>query len=115
MFGSLPCRLVGDFGVLPFQDVRDLGPVAEGNLTGLAGVNVLNRNLNPCSFLGWTENIPDLPFRNRKSWLFFGIDHFDHFVSRSLVGMDDLLLLTSLSDFVGLVPEAKGPKESERD
>jgi hypothetical protein len=53
-------------------------------VTGLAGINVLDRNLNPCSFVGRTKNISDLPFRNRHSRLSFRIDHFDHFVSRSL-------------------------------
>src|SRR5262245_54026739 len=79
MFGSLPWGLVGDFRVLPIEDVSNLGPVAESNVTRFAGINVLDRNLNPCSFIGWTENIPDLPFRNRDSCLVFGIDHFDHF------------------------------------
>ena len=32
----------------------------------LPGLNLLDRHLNPGLFLGWTENIPDLPFRNRE-------------------------------------------------
>ena len=78
---------MGHRRVFPVQYVGDLCPVADSQATRLARINFLDRDLNPGSFFRRAEDGPDVSFRNRDPGLALDVQHFDHFISRALLGI----------------------------
>ena len=76
--GIVPLSAWVIVGVISFQDVDDLGPVAAEKAIRLAGINVLDGDVNSGSVVRWGPGRPSRDLPERSLSVALDVDHLNH-------------------------------------